>query len=73
MSNFPSHKSGMALTESILHVHSRGGTLENTECLDDRRRHTVLGLVDLEVAQGTISISVPEVHTLSVYSVLRSI
>lgn len=49
------------LTKAILHVHSRGSTLEDTECLDDGRRHTVLGLVDLEVAQGTTFASVSDV------------
>lgn len=32
--------------------------LEDTECLDDGLRHTILGLTDVEVAQRTVTRSV---------------
>lgn len=41
-----------ALTKAVLHVDGSGGTLEDTESLDDGGGHAVLGLVDVEVAQG---------------------
>lgn len=46
-------------TKAIAHVHRRRSTLEDTERLDDRRGHAVLGLVDLEVLEGTLSLSAP--------------
>lgn len=41
-------------TKSISHVDSGGGSLEDTESFDDRLRHAVMGLVDIEVAQRPI-------------------
>lgn len=43
-------------TQSIAHVDSSGGALEDTKGLDNRRRHTILGLVDLEVTQRAVSV-----------------
>jgi len=43
-----------SLTKTVLHVDGGGGTLEDTESLDDGGGHAVLGLVDIEVAQGAI-------------------
>jgi hypothetical protein len=42
-------------TQSIAHVDSSGGALEDTKGLDNRRRHTILRLVDLEVTQRAVS------------------
>ena len=44
-------------TKAILHVHFSSSTLEDTEGLDQRGRHAVLRLVDVEVFQGAASIS----------------
>lgn len=41
-------------TKSVFHVDGSSGTLEDTESLDDRRRHAVLRLVDFEVAQRAV-------------------
>jgi hypothetical protein len=44
-------------TKAILHVHFSSSTLQDTEGLDHRGRHAILRLVDVEVAQGAVSIS----------------
>lgn len=50
---------GWKLTETVAHVDSGGSALEDTESLDDRRGHAILGLVDLEVLEGSLSLSSP--------------
>lgn len=40
--------------EAELDVDFGGSALEDTECLDDWRGHAVLGLIDLEVAEGAV-------------------
>ena len=42
-------------TKAELHVHSSSSSLQDTESLDNGGGHTVLGLVDIEVAQGAVS------------------
>lgn len=42
------------LTKTKADVHGGRSTLQDTKCLDDSLGHTVLGLVDVEVAQGAI-------------------
>jgi hypothetical protein len=42
------------LTKAIFHVDRSSSTLQDTECLDDTGRHAILGLVDVEVAQGAV-------------------
>jgi hypothetical protein len=44
-------------TKAILHVHFSSSTLQDTEGLNHRGRHAILRLVDVEVAQGAVSIS----------------
>ena len=44
----------MVLTKAILHVHGGSSTLQDTEGLDDSLRHTVLRLVNVEVAQRAV-------------------
>ena len=44
-------------TEAVLHVHFGSSTLQDTKGLDHRGGHAVLGLVDVEVAEGAVSIS----------------
>lgn len=47
------------LVKAVAHVDGGGSALENTKGLDDRGRHAILGLVDLEVLEGTLSLSAP--------------
>jgi hypothetical protein len=42
------------LTKTVLHVDGSGSTLEDTESLDHGGGHAVLGLVNVEVAQGAV-------------------
>jgi hypothetical protein len=42
------------LTKTVLHVDGSGGTLKDTESLDNWSGHAVLGLVDVEVTQGAV-------------------
>ena len=42
------------LTKAIFHVHGGSSTLQDTEGLDDSLRHTVLRLVNVEVAQRAV-------------------
>lgn len=42
------------LTKTVLHVDGSGGTLKDTESLDNWGGHAVLGLVDVEVTQGAV-------------------
>ena len=51
----------LPLTKAVLHVDGGGSTLEDTEGLDHGGGHAVLGLVDVEVAQGAVS------NTVSVF------
>lgn len=44
-------------TKSKFHVDSCGSSLEDTEGLDDRLRHAITRLVDVEIRQGPIPIS----------------
>lgn len=44
-------------TKAIVHVNSSRGTLQDTESLHDGGGHAVLGLVDVEVAQGAVMTS----------------
>jgi hypothetical protein len=44
-------------TKTVLHVNFGGSTLQDTESLDHRGGHAVLGLVDVKVTQGAVSIS----------------
>ena len=44
----------MVLTKAIFHVHGGSSTLQDTEGLDDSLRHTVLRLVNVEVAQRAV-------------------
>lgn len=46
-------------TESIAHVDSSGRALQDTKGLDDGRGHAVLGLIDLEVLEGSLGLSSP--------------
>ena len=46
-------------TKTVAHVDGGGSALEDTEGLDNGRRHAVLGLVDLEVAQGALGLGAP--------------
>lgn len=56
-------------TKAILHVHFSSSTLEDTEGLDQRGRHAVLRLVDVEVFQGAASISDLFVSSLVTYRI----
>lgn len=47
------------VTESVFHVHRRRGAFENTECADNRRRHAVTRLIDLEVLQRAFGLRAP--------------
>ena len=44
----------VVLTKAIFHVHGGSSTLQDTEGLDDSLRHTVLRLVNVEVAQRAV-------------------
>lgn len=46
-------------TKAISHVHRSGSALENAERLDNGRGHTVLGLVDAEVLEGSLGLGAP--------------
>lgn len=48
-----------ALTESELHVNSGSGALEDTESSHNWRWHAISRLVDVEVGEGTLSLSSP--------------
>jgi hypothetical protein len=52
-------KLGVELTKTESNIDGGSSALENTECLDDGRRHAVLGLVDLEVLEGSLSLGAP--------------
>ena len=47
------------ITESIVHVDCGGSTLENTKGSDDRWRHSILRLIDLEVFERPFGLSAP--------------
>lgn len=51
------------LTEAIAHVDSGSSALEDTESLDNRRRHAILRLVDLEVLERSLGLSSPVLVT----------
>ena len=53
---------GIVLTKAKFHVHGSSSALQGTEGLDDGLRHTVLGLVDVEVAQGAAFVSASTIH-----------
>lgn len=46
-------------TKAIFHVHRGRSALEDAKGRDNRRRHAVLGLVDLEVAQRPLRLGSP--------------
>lgn len=46
-------------TESVVHIHRRGGSLENAECADDGGRHAVVGLIYFEVGEGAFGLGAP--------------
>jgi len=50
MLSYNHHPAGIILTEAKVHVNGSSSTLQDTEGLDDGLGHTVLGLVDVEVA-----------------------
>ena len=41
----------LLLTQAVLHVDGGGGALQDTKGLDHGRRHAILRLVDVEVAE----------------------
>ena len=53
----------MRLTKTEAHVDGGSGTLEDTEGLDNRGRHAILRLVDLEVLKGALSLGSPVLVT----------
>lgn len=53
---------GIVLTKAKVHVHGSSSALQGTEGLDDGLGHTVLGLVDVEVAQGAAFVSASTIH-----------
>jgi hypothetical protein len=46
-------------TKSIVHIDCGSSSLEDTKCLNDRRGHAVLRLVDFEVLQRTLCLCSP--------------
>lgn len=64
---------GIVLTKAKVHVHSSSSALQGTEGLDDGLGHTVLGLVDVEVAQGAVlRISIHRIHIAIAVTLVRS-
>ena len=47
------------ITESIFHVDGGSSALEDTECSDYWRRHSILWLIDLEVLQRSFGLGTP--------------
>jgi len=56
------HSAGIVLTKAKLHVNGSSSALQDTKSLDDGLGHTVLGLVDIEVAQGAAFVSASAIH-----------
>lgn len=50
---------GIVLTKAKVHVYGSSSALQSTKGLDDGLGHTVLGLVDVEVAQGAVPYQYP--------------
>lgn len=59
VSRVPSNRRCSPRTKPELHVDSRRSALQDTEGPHNRWGHAVLGLVDLEVLEGTLSLSAP--------------
>ena len=53
------HLQRHVFTESEVHVNRRGRSFEDAECPDDRGRHSILRLIDLEVLQGSLCLRAP--------------
>ena len=51
LSMISSNRAAGVFTESERHVHSCGSSFEDSKGSDDRRRHSVLGLIDFKVLQ----------------------
>ena len=47
------------ITESIIHIDGGSGALEDAECSDYRRRHSILWLIDLEVLERSFGLGTP--------------